>query len=362
MYDVAVIGAGPAGTSAAITAAGYGASVLLLEKGKFPRQRVCGEFVSAESLALLTSLLSATSGLLERAPRLHCARVFVDGSMLEMPLEAPAASIPRIELDAALWNSAKAGGVDGREGHSVLTVEGPAPFAIRTADQNHFLARSLIDASGRWSNLNSRPNENTAGSAGKWIGVKAHFRESAPASSVDLYFFAGGYCGVQPVACGGETRINVCAMIRSAVGKSLQETFPQHPALYKRSQGWHIATEMAATSPLIFYQPEPFTNGVLRAGDAAGFVDPFIGDGISLALRGGVMAAQSLRSFFHGRSSLQQAGEMYEATYRRDLMHVFQTSSIIRRLLGLPAPIRTGIVRLLAGFPALTGYMVRHTR
>ena len=58
MHDLIVIGGGPAGTSAAITCARSGAHVLLLERGRFPRQKVCGEFVSAESLALLDDLLA----------------------------------------------------------------------------------------------------------------------------------------------------------------------------------------------------------------------------------------------------------------------------------------------------------------
>jgi flavin-dependent dehydrogenase len=58
MHDLIVIGGGPAGTSAAITCARSGARVLLLERGRFPRQKVCGEFVSAESLALLADLLA----------------------------------------------------------------------------------------------------------------------------------------------------------------------------------------------------------------------------------------------------------------------------------------------------------------
>jgi flavin-dependent dehydrogenase len=58
MYDLIVVGGGPAGTSAAITCARHGARVLLLERGQFPRHKVCGEFVSAESLELLSDLLA----------------------------------------------------------------------------------------------------------------------------------------------------------------------------------------------------------------------------------------------------------------------------------------------------------------
>src|SRR5882672_4902132 len=101
MYDLIVIGGGPAGSSAAITAARGGARVLLLERGKFPRQKVCGEFVSAESLDLLAGLLDAPHAtLLSGALRIPRARVFLDGRKIETPVDPPAASIARLDLDA----------------------------------------------------------------------------------------------------------------------------------------------------------------------------------------------------------------------------------------------------------------------
>jgi flavin-dependent dehydrogenase len=229
---------------------------------------------------------------------------------------------------------------------------------VRTTEQE-FPCRSIVDASGRWSNLNR--GGNGTGSS-KWLGIKAHFREQAEADSVDLYFFEGGYCGVQPVSCGGDNRINVCAMIRSDVGKSLEETFQQHIDLKNRSERWEQVTDVVATSPLLFHDPVPVQGNILRVGDAAGFVDPFVGDGISLALRGGALAARCLRGFLQGQDSLQAAAEAYERAYRSDLGHVFHSSSRIRQLLNYPAPIRAGILSMLAAFPALTRRMVRSTR
>ncbi len=362
MYDLAVIGGGPAGTSAAITAAGYGASVLLLEKGSFPRHKVCGEFVSAESLEILASLLSDGKGLMEAAPRIHRARMFLEGRVLEMPIEPPSASIARFDLDNALWHSAKCRGIDARERQNVSETEGKGPFAIRTAD-GEFMSRSIVDASGRWSNLNSSQQRyrNPDGSA-KWIGVKAQYREDNPSDSVDLYFFEGGYCGVQPIISGGEGRINACAMVRSDTATTIQEVLLQHAELEKRSRQWQQVTEPTATSPLRFRTPEPLHGNILRAGDAAAFVDPFVGDGISLALRGGTLAARALSLFLQGHGSLEQAGEGYQRAYCREFMRVYSTSSNIRYLLGFPSPVRRGILSLLTAFPALTRYMVRKTR
>src|SRR6266705_3312482 len=112
-FDLAVIGGGPAGTSAAITAARAGARVLLLERGKLPRQRVCGEFVSAESIDLLAGLLDLSSpNLLDEALRISEARMFFDGYVISTPVEPQAASIARLDLDLALWRSAERAGVD----------------------------------------------------------------------------------------------------------------------------------------------------------------------------------------------------------------------------------------------------------
>src|ERR1700730_10949768 len=113
VFDLIVIGGGPAGAATAITAARGGARVLLFERGRFPRHKVCGEFVSSESLALLSGLLiSEHAALLGNAIRIPRARIFLDGRTLETPLAPPAASIARLDLDAALWESAEKCGVE----------------------------------------------------------------------------------------------------------------------------------------------------------------------------------------------------------------------------------------------------------
>jgi flavin-dependent dehydrogenase len=361
MYDIAVIGAGPAGTSAAITAARMGAKVALLDKGTFPRNKVCGEFVSAESLHLLSSLLPARPDLLDHTLRIGRTQVFIDDRILKTAIEPPGASIARFDLDAALWDSAKDTGVDLFEGEPVQRVLNERTFVVTTANRQ-FSARSVVDASGRWSNLN-RPQSDSLDGGAKWLGLKAHFAQTAESDSVDLYFFPGGYCGVQPVASHQGFVVNACAMIRADVGTSLAEAFNCHPRLWERSRGWRQLTQTVATAPLRFHPPEPFREGILRVGDAAAFVDPFVGDGISLALRSGRLAAQSLCVCLNlDDFSLQQAGEMYAESYRRDLASVYHASSQIRRLLGLPPFVRRGILLALSRFPALTHFMIRKTR
>jgi len=365
MYDLTIVGGGPAGTSAAITAARHGARVLLLERGRFPRHKVCGEFVSAESLGLLGNLLDAEhAALLRDAIRIPQARVFLDGRTLETAVGPPAASIARVDLDAALWDLAGQSGVETRQQTTVQAITGGGPFTVATSSGD-FETLAVINTSGRWSNLNPAPTG--SGRAGeKWLGLKAHFAEPSPPASVDLYFFDGGYCGVQPVELNGagstHGRVNACAMVRADVASTLSEVFSRHPSLRERSRHWKPLSDAVSTSPLLFRDPQPEHGNILMAGDAAGFVDPFVGDGISLALRSGKLAADCLASFFRREASLHDAAGRYRRTYEQQLAPIFRASSKIRRLLLLPRSVRTPMLYLLENIPVVTRYLVSKTR
>jgi 2-polyprenyl-6-methoxyphenol hydroxylase-like FAD-dependent oxidoreductase len=200
----------------------------------------------------------------------------------------------------------------------------------------------------------------------EWLGIKAHFAEPIAAPSVDLYFFEGGYCGVQPVRVKDERfsggRVNASVMVRSDVASTLPGVFEQNPALQERSRQWTSLSDPVTTSPLIFRGPEPVRNGILMAGDAAGFVDPFVGDGISLALRSGSLAARCLMSFFASETPLPQAAARYRELYQQSLVPVFRASSKIRQMLRLPRVVRKPLLMLLETTPAIARYAVRKTR
>lgn len=342
-YRLAVIGGGPAGCAAAITAARAGERVLLSERGRFPRHKVCGEFVSPEATGLLRELLGAAGEeLLAAAPRLAHARLFIDGRTLHAPLAEPALSLPRFLLDQALWRAAQAAGADCRADTLVEEVVPGDGFELRSASARWHAAR-VVNASGRWSNLARTP---LAAGAPRHVGVKAHFREARPPRSCDLYFFAGGYCGVQPV---GEDAVNACAMVRADAATTLDQVCARHPELWRRSRDWEALFEPVTTAPLVFHAPVPVSGiGVLNAGDAAGFIDPFAGDGIAIALRSGA-------------SAVRLSAADYAAWHRREVAPAFRAAARFRALLAAPRPLRTLALTVLGNRRA-AAWAVRATR
>lgn len=368
-YDLAVIGGGPAGCAAAILASRNGAKVLLLERGRFPRHKVCGEFVSAESLGLLKELLTNDlRNLISVAPSISQTRVFLDGRVLRAGITPAAAGITRFDLDSALWKGCEAAGVECHSETTVRAIDKSDLFQVATEGSatsgQLFRAKVVINATGRWSNFSS-PATRGRLNRERWIGIKAHFREPAVSSSVDLYFFDGGYCGVQPVSVpenGSGTRVNACAMVRADVASTMPDVLQQHPELRSRGRSWQPLIDPVSTSPLVFHEPEPLQNSMLQVGDAAAFVDPFVGDGISLALRSGALAAECLRPFFEGECSLENASARYSREYQKRLSHVFKTSSKLRGLLRWPEALRKPVLSVLARTPFITEQIVKMTR
>ena len=351
-YDLIVAGAGPAGSACAITAARAGARVLLLEKDSFPRQKVCGEFVSPESLALLDGLLGERK-IASHAP-VNSARIFVDGKCLRLPVAPAAQSIPRFELDAQLFASAQHAGAAVREETTIQEVRQQQETFLVETSSGAFAAKAVVNATGRWSKL----TQFEVGGKDKWLGLKAHFREAAPPSSVDLYFFPGGYCGVTPV---GSNTVNACAMVRADVARSLDEVFGKEPELQRRSRNWKPLFPAVTTSPLYFREPETEAEGMLLAGDAAGFIDPFAGDGISLALQSGTLAAQTLIPFFKGKSSLEETRAHYQATYTKRFALAFRNAARLRSAFAAPKWMRSAALAF-AAIPGVGRMLLHGTR
>jgi flavin-dependent dehydrogenase len=159
----------------------------------------------------------------------------------------------------------------------------------------------------------------------------------------------------------GPTSVNACAMVRADAAHTLEDVFTKEPRLFVRSRAWQPLFSSVTTSPLYFREPETESDGMFLAGDAAGFIDPFAGDGISLALQSGTLAAQSIVPFLRGSCSLDAAHQQYQAAYRSRFAPAFRNAARLRNALAAPKWVRSAALAF-AAMPGVGKILVKGTR
>jgi flavin-dependent dehydrogenase len=315
LYDAIVAGAGPAGAVAATVLARGGARVLLLDRARFPRPKLCGDTVNPGTLAMLRRL-RLSEGVERAALRLdgmivtgeHGVRVQAAyGSGLQ------ALSIVRHVLDAALVKAAVDAGarfedgvlvrgtlvddgetrrvrgvvIAGRDGRDVRV---PAPFVIAADGRRSALAIPL-----GLTRQPPRPRRWAIG--GYFAGVQGL------QTFGEMHVRRGRYVGVAPVP---GALANVCVVVPDPrkmgdPGAMLQDAIDRDPALRERFAGAAMIADPSVLGPLAVDARDAGLDGLLLAGDAAGFIDPMTGDGLRFAVRGGELAAEVVLETLAGR-------------------------------------------------------------
>ena len=344
--DAVIVGAGPAGSAAATVLAARGRKVLLFEKDFFPRPKVCGEFLSADAVPSLERLgardavLGATEERMTRGT-LHLP----SGRAVSFELPEPAIGISRFRLDDLLARRARDAGADLRLGARVVAA-GPAGqdgFVVRVAERSVEVSietRAVIGAWGRWDALD-RSLDRGFLRGSRYFGWSRDYEKPgrALAGEVRLYLFAGGYCGLSRVEGG---TINLAGVVSEAAWKRAGGGWSGVLLAARRSNAALDAalSGLAAgpvgflgTGPVFFTAKPPVENGILMAGDAAGVLDPFSGEGMSAALASGILAADAVERQVAGELSRDEAARAYEAEWRRRFARRFAWSAAFRRLI-----------------------------
>ncbi len=308
--DVAVIGGGLAGSAAACALARGGARVVVLEKARFPRPKVCGCFLSHEALPVLARMgFGEELGKNGAETITHFRLVRRDGAAVEAQLPSPVMSISRSCLDSLAAGAAERAGAEMRFGSTVLSLEGDLQKGFRIKGLGCELgARAVVGAWGRYSPLDGRLGRTFIRRKSPLFGFGKQFTGDCEHLSgrAVLHFLEGGYLGLSRVENG---RVNLAGLVTAAVAKrahsSLDELLSE-ASLKSRALAADLDALSPQTGPVLLSEPVHLgehgavAGDVLCVGDAAGVIDPYTGTGMALALLFGEAAAAPVADYLAG--------------------------------------------------------------
>jgi flavin-dependent dehydrogenase len=337
-HDAVIVGAGPAGSCAALALTRQGRAVAIVEKAEFPRRKVCGEFISATNIALLDRLGVGDAWREKAGPEVRRVGLFASERCMTaaMPPVGDGGygrALGRDILDDLLLKAARDAGAEVYQPFRATdVVTGGNASIVRIASRDRELelrAPVVIAAHGSWepgglpSHLPKRNHPSDL------LGFKAHFRHSAlPADLMPLLVFPGGYGGMV-MADQGRLSLSCCirrdrlAEIRLAQGGTAAEAVHRH--IMASCKGVREAIGRAsldgqwlAAGPIRPGIRSRFAGGIFRAGNCAGESHPIIAEGISMALQSGWLLAAALAGVdVHDRSAREAAAKLYSAAWLR---------------------------------------------
>ena len=296
---MAIVGGGPAGSSCAAFCARGGLRTLVLERERFPREKVCGDCLNPSCWPVLQRLSLAQRVRDLPHSKLDSVEFIAIGGrnvIVDLPTgDDCELSVKRSLFDALLLKHARELGAHVREETTVTALAHDENWKIETAGGENFSARILIGADGRNStvarlcNLLPRP-------ARERVALQAHI--ALPQNfgrRVVLQFLPEGYSGQAPV---NETELNLCLVGTPPTISRLRKWAEGHFEI-TANQSWRTITPLTRS-------PVPCAHeNVLFIGDAARVVEPFTGEGIYYAMQSGELAAIAISKIMRGED--QQA-------------------------------------------------------
>jgi menaquinone-9 beta-reductase len=350
--DVAIVGAGPAGSATAISLAQRGYRVALLDRAVFPRDKLCGDFLNPINWPVLDDLNVGDDLLALPHAKVAQFRISAaDGveAMSELPAQGDrqfGLGLRRYHLDHALLARAKRAGVAVNEGVKLHALRRASPGwrvdMERGEERISVGAKLLVGADGRNSwvagqlGVASAPPSHSAA-----VGFEVQLQDKASVlSSVEIHQFAGGYAGLVRV---DEDRVNLCFTVnRSLLGKSIsfeslrRQFLRRNPVLDELLSLRQPISNLRSVWPVYFPARRCFGDGFLLVGDAARVTEPVTGEGIFLALRSGQLAATTLAGALAEGNLSRARLSAYDRACRTEFSARLRLNSVIRNLVNRP--------------------------
>ena len=365
--DVLVAGAGPAGSATAAFLARAGCSVLAVDRAAFPRDKACSEYMSPETVRILSRL-----GVMEALER--AGAVALEGMKITAPFGATAhgkfalaghrpfrptgLSVSRRILDHELVAAARIAGavvIEQACVEELLYDGGMVAGAVvrdRGGQRHSIRARLTVGADGLRSVVARRLGHRTHGTPRRVAFVTHVAGVQDMSRSAELHFGKSGYIGLNPI---GHDCTNISLVIpaeraapaRGRVEQFFSETLGEFPDVRDRVEPGELIRRVMATGPFAAWSGRVVAPGALLVGDAADFFDPFSGDGIHAALRGAELVMETVVPALSrpGPLTVDRLIE-YRRMRRRTFAGKWMVERLIGMALGFPSFFERGVARL----------------
>ena len=344
--EVLVVGGGPAGTATATLLARAGRDVLLLEKGGFCREKPCGEYYSPGVVDALRRLGALEAVTAEEHVRLDGMRVGTElaGFLLSYPdggRDLRALGIRRKILDRVLLDHARARGVRVRATRVIgAAVESGRVIGVRVrgAGEEVLCSRFVVAADGRHSVISRSLSLDLRVRWPRRLGLATHYAGDDGLGPLgEMHVGEEAYCGLAPVGGGLVSVGLVVALGEKPSGEATERFFERRlaelPGAARALSGTERVGPVRGIGPMARKVGRVAGPGYLLVGDAAGFLDPFTGEGVYRALRGAELATEAVEGALRRGDDVPVG---YEKARRAAFADKERLCKIIQLLLGSP--------------------------
>lgn len=363
-YDVAIIGGGLAGLALAIDLKKRNHSVLVIEKGEYPRHKVCGEYISMESHRYLMELCPALQPL--DLPLITEFKLTSGNNhSFNTSLDLGGFGISRFLLEDLLYQEAVQQGVDFiLKTKATSIVHENSEFTISTTSAA-YTASLVCNATGRKSNLRT-VKETQQPIKTNYVGVKYHVQLPRQKNRIEIHNFPGGYCGISNIE---EGKSCLCYIVNAAKLKAANNSIPllESTFLHQNRALKNIFTtadfllpEPVTVSGINFRIKSPIDNQVFYLGDAAGSMAPVTGNGMSMALRSAAHLGEDIHAYFNHALDKNELQHRYQSFWNQEYANRIKLSRYLQKLSEYPF-LSNNTIKLFKVFPPLAKLIIKQT-
>lgn len=333
-----IAGGGLAGLISGIQLAKAGIPVVIVEKKSYPLHKVCGEYISNETVPFLKA-----NGLypdLFHPPQINRFQLSsVAGKHAELKLEMGGFGISRFSFDQFLFEKAKQAGVEIFLNTEVSEIQFAENRFQIVAGSQEITTDVVLGAFGKRSKLDATLGRSFIKRRSPYAGVKYHIQRNHPDDLIALHNFEGGYCGMSNVEDG---KTNLCYLThRENIRRYGDIAAMEKEVLYRNP----LLKDIFQNSTFLFPKPEvineisfetkqPVEDHILMIGDAAGMITPLCGNGMAMAIHSAKLACEVIVHFCAEKISRSEMESRYNRLWSKNFQYRLWKGRQIQALFG----------------------------